>query len=304
MRSGNLKFYSKGVALGLALTVTVLLLMNNGSTVSGVAGVFIEHGYDHFTTPGDGNTYHNFTDGPIPAGLFNTPGSGGSSNAYSGAVPLKGVPIQGQGGADTIISRNDDVITPGMTTLTVVGLSLASINPLTITFSDSHTEQWNMTVGLSQIQASTGTMTLTDTGPSSGTFNSSLTIIPRFTFTRVSDGTVRVWDTGSGGKMSSALETSRQDALAQAAAPIKPCPVIITPDSPNSKTKVAPAAASQAVPDATGGAARITLNSRNTPWTVSNGKLIIPVPPTEEDRWRKHQPSPTPTPCYTQTSTQ
>jgi len=304
MRSGNLKFYSKGVVLGLALTFTVLLLTKTGGTVNGVAGVFVARGFDHFTTPSDGNTYHNFTDGPVPAGLFNTDGSGGSSNAYSGAVPLKGVPIPNQGGADTIISRNEDVTTPGTTTLTVVGLSLASISPLTITFSDGHTEQWNMAVGLSQIQASTGTMTISDTGPSSGTFNSSLTIIPRFTFTRVSDGTVRVWDTGSGGKMSSTLEASRQDALAQAAAPIKPCPVIATPTSTVSKAQAAQAAAASAVPDATGGASRITLNSRNTPWSVSNGQLIIPVPPTEEDRWRKHQPSPTPTPCYTQTSTQ
>ena len=302
MRSGNWRFYSKGLALGLALTVTVLLLVNTGGAVNGAAGVFVPHGFDQFTTPSDGNTYHNFTDGPIPAGLFNTPGSGGSSNAYSGAVPLKGVPIPGQGGADTVISRNQDVITPGSTTLTVVGLSLASISPLTISFSDGHTEQWNMAVGLSQIQASTGSMTITDTGPSSGTFNSSLTIIPRFTFTRVSDGTVKVWDTGSGGKMSSALEASRQEALAQAAVPVKPCPVVI--DSPTSKTKVAQAAAAQAVPDATGGATKITLTSRNTPWSVSGGQFIIPVPPTEEDRWRKHQPAPTPTPCHTQTSTQ
>ena len=302
MRSIDLKFYGKGIALGLVLTLTVIILTGIGGSSSGASGVFVKHGFDQFTTPSDGNTYHNFTDGPIEAGFFNNPGSSGTSNKYTGAVPLKGVPLPNQGGADTVVSRNQDVTTPGTTTLTVAGLSLASISPLTITFSDGHNEQWNMTVGLSQIQSSTGSMTITDAGSNGGTFDSNLTIIPRFTFTRVSDGLVKVWDTGNGGRSSATLEASRQDLLSQSAATVIACPIIATPTSQVDKGQEAQT--SQAA-DATGSSAPIILASTGTRWTVNgNGGFIIPVPPTEEDRWRRHQPSPTPTPCKTQVPTQ
>lgn len=308
MRNGNLKYYGKGLALGLVLTATVLLLVKTGGTTNGASGVFVPKGYDTFTTPNDGNTYHNFTDGPIPAGFFNTAGSGGSSNAYNGAVPLKGVPLPNQGGADTVIQRNEDVITPGTTSLTVVGLSLASVSPLRVTFSDSHTEDWNMAVGLSQLQASTGSMTIKDNSGSAGTFDSTLNIIPRFTFTRVSDGTVKVWDTGSSGRSAAAtgtLEASRQESLAQSASLIKPCIIIAQQqqqENPTS-TRQTQQAPPSAVPDATGGGAPIKLTSAGTPWSVSGG-VFHPGPPSEEDRWRKHQPSPTPTPCQTPIGTQ
>ena len=299
MQSVNLKFYGKGIALGLALTLTVILVTGIGGSTSGASGVFIKHGFDQFTTPSDGNTYHNFTDDPIPAGFFNNPGSNGSSNKYTGAVPLKGVPLPNQGGADTVVSRNQDVTTPGTTTLTVAGLSLASISPLTITFSDGHTEQWNMAVDLSQIQSSTGSMTITDTGSGSGTFDSMLTIIPRFTFTRVGDDLVKIWDTGNGGRVSEALEASKQELLSQSAATVIACPIIATPAGTANKGQAAET--SQAAPDSTGSAAAIVLGSRGTRWNLNgNGSFVIPVPPTEEDRWRRHQPSPTPTPCKTQ----
>jgi len=303
MRNSNLKYYGKGVAVGLVLTALVLLLVKTGGTTSGApAGVFVQHGFDQFTTPNDGNTYHNFTDGPIPAGFFNNSGSSGSSNAYSGAVPLKGVPLPNQGGADTVIQRNEDVTTPGTTSLTVVGLSLASVSPLQITFSDSHTEAWNMTVGLSEIEASTGSMTITDNGTATGTFDSVLNIVPRFTFTRVSDGLVKIWDTGSTGRAAApgTLQASRQEALSLSAAPVRPCAVIATQENPTSKAPVARQARIEATvqPDATGGGAPIKLTSTRTPWAVSGG-VFRPGPPSEEDRWRKHQPSPTPTPCAT-----
>lgn len=293
MQRVNLKFYGKVMALGLVLTLAVILLTGIGGTTRGASGTFIKHGFDQFATPSDGNTYHNFTDGPIPAGLFNNPGSGGSSLQYSGAVPLKGVPLPNQGGADTVISRDQDVITDGTTTLTVVGLSLASISPLSISFSDGHSEQWNMAVGLSQIQSSTGYMTLTDTGPSSGVFDSMLTIIPRFTFTRVSDGLVKVWDTGNGGRSSVALEASRQELLSQSAATIAICQAQETPVGTANKGQDTSTA--QAMPDATGNSAPIILASRGTAWNVNGGgNFVIPVPPTEEDRWRKHKTVP---PC-------
>ncbi|MBV9959127.1 MAG: hypothetical protein JO360_11935 [Acidobacteria bacterium] len=271
-------------------------MVKTGGTTNGATGVFVPKGYDTFTTPSDGNTYHNFTDGPIPAGLFGT-----GSNAYSGAVPLKGVPLPNQGGADTVIQRNEDVTTPGTTSLTVVGLSLASVSPLQITFADSHTEDWNMAVGLSQYQASTGSMTITDTSGSGGKFDSMLNIIPRFTFTRVSDGTVKVWDTGNTGRGAApagTLEASRQASLAQSASLIKPCIAVAQTENPTSRVQSVNQTSATSNPDATGGGAPIKLTSSGTPWSLSGG-VFRPTPPSEEDRWRKHMPSPTPTPCQT-----
>ncbi len=301
MRTDKLKRYSKWMALGLVLALAVILLVKTDGT-RGAAGVFIPAGFDQFTTPSDGNTYHNFSDHAVAQGFFDTPGSGGTSDPYSGNVPLKGVPIPGQGGADTVIQRDQAVTTPGTTTLTVVGLSLASINPIIVTFSDSHQETWNMAVGLSQIQASTGSMTITDDSATSGKFDSTLTIIPRFTFTRVSDGTQKIWDTGGGGRTSSAnsLQASREQALAQSSATIAPCPIII--DTPTetatvnrsqgavkSKEQTAPSINRDA--DLTGRGVPIVLNSTGTGWNLVNGAWR-PKPPTELDLLRKHMPKP------------
>jgi hypothetical protein len=323
MSSNNLKLYGKMAVRGLALTLTIALLIGPAFLVRGASGVFVSQGYDHFTTPSDGNTYHNFYDNPIPAGFFNTTGGSGTSNQYTGAVPLKGVPLPNQGGADTVIQRNQDVTTPGTTTLTVVGLSLASASPLNVSFTDNHTEQWNMTVGLSQLQGSTGSMTISDNGAGGGTFDSSISIIPRFTFTRVSDGTVKVWDTGNGpGAPSEAgtraagtqsanaqgntLEANRQAALVQAAAvAVKPCIADISGSTATSRTRgaskpeyAAQAQSAAAAADLTGGGRPINLTSSNTPWSMSGG-TFTPGPPNEQDLLRRHQPSPTPVPCRT-----
>lgn len=320
MKNSNLKVYGRAATLCVALTVVAALLIGLVVSVSGASGVFVAHGFDSFTTPSDGNTYHNFSDSPVPAGFFNNPGSSGSSNQYTGAVPLKGVPLPNQGGADTVIQRDQDVTTPGTTTLTVVGLSLASISPLTITFSDNHTEQWNMSVGLSQIQSSTGSMTIYDNGSGGGTFDSSITIVPRFTFTRVSDGLVKVWDTGSSpapagtangtqaagaqSNSSMTLQESRQAALNQSASTLQACTASSsTAASTKSRGKHQSAVTSQAATtaDLTGGGRPITLSSSGTSWSMSGG-TFVPGPPNEQDLIRRHQPSPTPVPCKTVSS--
>ena len=69
--------------------------------------------------------------------------------------------------------------------------------PITVTYDGGQRpELWDVDVGLSPSPQPVGSMTIThDTGGNvGGTFNSFLPVLPRLTFTRVSDGAVRVLD--------------------------------------------------------------------------------------------------------------
>ncbi|HEV2761607.1 MAG TPA: hypothetical protein VGV38_01335, partial [Pyrinomonadaceae bacterium] len=190
------------LSLWAALLLGALLAAGSLVTVrSRAAGIFVPAGDDRFETTDNGETYHNFSGKPVPAGFFNTDGQS-TSYAYSGTVPLKGSPLPGEGNVDTIISREQGVWTTGTTTLRITGLSLVSINPITVSYSDRPSESWSVRVGLSDYTASTGSMTIRD----GGTFDSSLSVFPKFTFTRVSDGAVKVLDTGAAGYAAAAAD--------------------------------------------------------------------------------------------------
>jgi hypothetical protein len=153
---------------------------------------------------------HNFgssdTD-PIPAGFFDD-----FSNSFTSEVCLRGVPlgVPEYGDADTLISRSADPFDrcdlPSATSSTVnieiVALSLESVAPITVTYSDgSPATTWNVTVDLSPggLPPSTPPRTLTATKShcNGGTYTSVLYVQPRFTFTKVGDPSeVRVLDTG------------------------------------------------------------------------------------------------------------
>jgi hypothetical protein len=180
--------------LGLTLVVALIVVLGGAALViRGVgASVVVSAGYDAFTTPADAQTYDNFSSHPIDAGFF-----GPGSLQYTGGLTLKGGPPVDQtrwGSADTVIRRVNDVTVPGDTTLTVQGLSFVSASPITVQYSDGHNEQWDVTVNQSSATNSAGSMHFN----SDGTFNSSLSIYPKYTFTRTGS-TTRVLDTGSGG---------------------------------------------------------------------------------------------------------
>jgi len=179
--------------LGLMLVVGLIVVMGTTAFVlRGVgASVVVPSGYDTFTTPADAQTYDNFSSHPIPAGFFGT-----GSLQYTGSLALKGGPPVDQtrfGSADTVIHRLSDVTVPNDTSLAVEGLSFVSSSPITVQFSDGHSEQWNVTVNQSPT-GSGGTMHFN----SDGTFNSTLNIYPKYTFTRTGS-TTRVLDTGQSG---------------------------------------------------------------------------------------------------------
>jgi hypothetical protein len=75
-------------------------------------------------------------------------------------------------------------------------LSLVSVTPIEVQTSTGP-QLWDVRATLSPSRPSTGTFTLTQTAPNGGTLDSSITVYPLFTFTRLSDGTERTLDVGA-----------------------------------------------------------------------------------------------------------
>lgn len=284
MKEITRRLYTKPVMFGLSLLVGMVLLVGLFVTAnSRAATTYIPAGDDRFETTGNGETYHNFQASPVPAGFF-----GPTSLAYSGLVPLEGVPLPGQGDVDTIIRRNQAVYTPGSTSIEIVGLSLRSINPISVSYSDRPSEAWSVRVGLSDFQASTGTMSIGD----GGTFDSSLNVFPKFTFTRLSDGATKVLDTGGSGlsagssSMAVASDDSEVAPEPEPAPTVAPAPCrAIDAEFTNLATDSSAAASTSCAP--------VTLTSTNSPWQIcGNGQFCIPRPITEQELLASHNASP------------
>lgn len=285
MKEITRRLYTKPVMLGLTFVVgfaLVAALFITANSRAAVQSTYIPAGDDKFETTNNGETYHNFQASPIPANFF-----GAGSNQYSGVVPLEGVPIPGQGDIDTIIHRNNDVFAPGSTTITMTALSLKGINPITVTYTGGGSETWTVRVNLSDVKASTGSMSFS----SGSSFDSSLKVWPKFTFTRIPDGATRVLDTGGSGFTAQSVSDGGSDmavmsqsavvsdnvvfepAPAPTAAPA-PCRSIAVADSENHDIS---AAASSCAP--------VTLTSTNSPWPINR-------PITEQELLASHNASP------------
>jgi hypothetical protein len=98
------------------------------------ADPIIQRGTDVFTTMGNGMTFYDFAESPIPASFFCK-----GSKAFTGRVAFKGLPLAtetpGQlGGSDTIIERLDDAVFDAKgvarTRVQFRALSLVSIAPI------------------------------------------------------------------------------------------------------------------------------------------------------------------------------
>lgn len=164
----------------------------------------VNPGIDLYETPTGGATYEDFLPGGfLGPGFFDFDDMGlncdalGSSDEPTGRVLLKGVPLTTTPSgvlspSDTIVRRIGiaDLPSPGSSdtvSLRIVGLSLASIAPLTVTRSGGAvTEQWDLRVCLSSGTQPSGSMTITR-GPceqQGGTFTSTLPVLPKLVFTR------------------------------------------------------------------------------------------------------------------------
>jgi hypothetical protein len=282
MKEITRRLYTKPVMLGMAFLVGMALLVGLFITTKSRAAMttYIPAGNDEFETTGNGETYHNFQASPVPAGFFGT-----GSLQYSGLVPLVGVPLNPSvSDTDTIIHRNTDVFTPGSTTITMTALNLQSINPITVSYSDGHSESWTVKVNLSSVQPSGGSMSFSD----GGTFDSSLSVFPKFTFTRVSDGAVKVLDTGGSG--GGGLATTQAATIGgggndggslQAIA-------ICRATATNDFQTLAQGKASRATTSAatsTASCPPVTLTSTNNPWPITR-------PITEQELLASHNASP------------
>lgn len=279
MKEITRRLYTKPVMLGLSFLVGMIVVVGLFVTTRSTAqGPIVPFGDDKFETTGNGETYHNFGASKIPADFF-----GPGSQEYSGTVPLVGVPLAGEGDIDTIIHRNQTVQVPGTTTIKMTALSLKSISAITVTYPN-HTELWNVQVGLSDFKDSTGTMTI----ESGGTFDSSLKVWPKFTFTR--NGVTLVLDTGdpNGPGLVAADSAVAGDFEAEPvpAPTVAPCPVIIGEFEPHETDSATMSAATSS------SCAPVTLTSSNSPWTFCNGVFCIPRPLTEAELLAAHNASP------------
>lgn len=290
MKEITRRLYTKPVMLGMAFVVGVALVIGLSLTSRSKAALpFIEKGDDLFETTGDSQTYHNFANAPIPAGFF-TSNSGSPSLAYNQNVPLVGRPLSPLSDIDTIIHRNQDVDVPGTTTLTMTGLSLDSIAPLTITYADGSTENWRMHVGLSAFKSSTGSMSI----GSDGTFDSTLKVWPKFTFKSDLDGDEAVLDTGAGsGLMASSLTINEDGGVLIEEEPV-PAPTVapcaVAHDDAATQFATVAGVSSEA---SASSCPPVTLTSNNSPWQICpNGKFCIPRPISEEELWARHLASP------------
>lgn len=288
MKEITRKLYTKPVMLGMAFLVGMVLVVGLFvTTKSSAQGPFIPEGDDKFETTNNGETYHNFANAPIKAGFFTSVG-GSPSKAYAGNVPLEGVPLGGEfGNTDTVIHRGACSV-PCNTAIQMTKLNLKSISTITVTYQNDTTETWNVKVGLSTLKASTGTMSIN----SGGTFDSSLGVWPKFTFTRTSDNQTLEYDTGGSGSgltaSQAAVEFDDKEIESDEPAPmpiatVAPCSVVVINDF-ESRFNATAAAASSCPP--------VRLTTTNSPWQICNGNFCIPRPITEAELWASHNASP------------
>ena len=127
-------------------------------------------------------------------------------------VPLGNTPVGDFGDADTLVLRTQspfdrcDVSVPfptppSIVNIEVVALHLSSVNPITVTFNGGQNpEAWDVEVNLSDApNPSSGTITAVKEHCNGGTYDSALSVSPKFTFTRVSDQLQLVLDAGLAG---------------------------------------------------------------------------------------------------------
>ena len=286
MKEITRRLYTKPVMLGMAFFVGLALVVGLFVTTKSTAmqsGFPVVAGNDEFETTANGESVHDFAGSPIPADFF-----GAGSLAYTGTVTLEGVPLNpAVSDTDTIIQRHQTVSAPGgSTALTMTALNLKGTAPITVTFSNGSTQSWNVTVGLSQFKASTGTMTI-----NSSSFDSNLKVWPRFTFTR--NGVTKVLDTGSSGSgltasSASASEAASSDSVdgdadAIPTATVAPCRSVAINDFESRFSATAAATTSSCPP--------LTL-SATSPWFPCPPTGFCKPPLTEAERWARHNASP------------
>ena len=123
-----------------------------------------------------------------------------------------------------------------------------------------------------------------------GTFDSSLSVYPKFTFTRVSDGLQKVLDTGgSGSGLASVSDGSGGGDSLQASVNdsfvFEPAPEPTLAPAPCRSIAISDFESNNTVSAASTGCAPVTLTSTNNPWPITR-------PLTEQELLASHNASP------------
>ena len=285
MKEITRRLYTKPVILGMAFSVGLALVVGLFVTTKSTAmqsGFPVVAGNDEFETTANGESEHDFAGSPIPAGFFGT-----GSLAYTGTVTLEGVPLNpAVSDTDTIIQRHNTVSAPGGSTpLTMTALNLKSTGPITVSYSNGSTETWDVKVNLSQFKVSTGTMTI-----NASSFDSTLKVWPRFTFTRGT--TEKVLDTGGSGltadstAAASAVDFNEGgEIIVDDPQPLPaPCKQVVFKSIEGFASATDSATAASSCPP-------LTLTA-TSPWFPCPPTGFCKPPLTEAERWAKHNASP------------
>ena len=136
---------------------------------------------------------------PISADFF-----GPGSDPFTGDIAMEGVALDpADPETSTLIARQADPIQPSEPIGTertieveIVALSLKSIAPITVTFNGGQSpEEWDVKVALSDVPVAPGSLTATKTHDNGGTYNMSLLVSTKLTFTKTDGTEVQVLDT-------------------------------------------------------------------------------------------------------------
>ena len=287
MKAITRRLYTKPVMLGMAFLMGVaLVVFVTTKSDAAQSGFPVVAGPDEFETTANGESQHDFAGSPIPAGFFGT-----YSQPFTGLVLLEGVALNpAVSETDTIIERHQTVTGPGGSTpITMTALSLKSSGPITVNFvngSQSWTETWDVKVGLSQFKSSTGTMTINST-----TFDSTLKVWPRFTFTR--GATTLVLDTGSGSGLTASQAAASTAIDSDDGGGIvvddpqptpAPCKTVATRNFEGVASATTSATSTSSCPP-------LTLTA-TSPWWPCPPTGFCKPPLTEAERWARHNASP------------
>ena len=143
----------------------------------------IEHGSDIFQTLGDGNTFANFENNPLPADFFCT-----GSKPFAGRIVMKGKPIAtlpegALGPTDTIVQRLDSAVFDendlAFTRIQLSAIQFESVQP----FRNS-CGQFKVEMGLDGEQP-IGDMRIVRLTASAGYFEADVALNAKLTFTPV-----------------------------------------------------------------------------------------------------------------------
>ena len=158
-----------------------------------LAGGPVAAGIDSFATLPSDFGYFSFT--PIPASFFD-PGS----DPFGDIIGLQGLPLVPGATTDTVVARLEKAKFHGplhsdSVPIEIIDLSLTSVAPVTVTYAGGNQpELWDVQVGLTPATQSAGLMTLAEQTKGSGSFDLSVSVFLRLSFTRLANGATRVLD--------------------------------------------------------------------------------------------------------------